>query len=75
MAILDIFEAIKPEIRTVAFGQVSTTAALLLAAGTKGKRFSMPSTRIMLHQPFGGAQGSADEVNITTEELNRTMQA
>lgn len=43
------------------------------AAGTKGKRFAMPSTRIMMHQPAGGAMGSADEVNIQASELNRTM--
>ena len=45
----------------------------LQAAGAKGKRFAMPSTRIMMHQPAGGAMGSADEVNIQASELNRTM--
>jgi ATP-dependent Clp protease, protease subunit len=73
VAILDMMAAIAPPIRTVAFGQVATAPTLLLAAGTKGRRFAMPSTRIMLYQPIGGAEGSADEVNITTTELHRTM--
>ena len=73
VAILDVMAAIGPPIRTVAFGQVATAPALLLAAGTKGRRYAMPSTRIMLYQPIGGAEGSADEVNITTTELHRTM--
>ena len=73
VAILDVMAAIAPPIRTVAFGQVATAPAALLAAGTKGRRYAMPSTRIMLYQPIGGAEGSADEVNITTAELHRTM--
>ncbi|KAK9803188.1 hypothetical protein WJX72_011868 [[Myrmecia] bisecta] len=73
ISILDTIEAIKPDVSTIAFGQAASTATLLLAAGAKGKRFAMPNTRIMMHQPVGGAMGSADEVNITTSELNRTM--
>jgi ATP-dependent Clp protease, protease subunit len=73
VAILDVMAAVSPNIRTVAFGQVATAPAVLLAAGTKGKRFAMPSTRLMLYQPIGGAEGSADEVNITTTELHRIM--
>ncbi|KAK9845878.1 hypothetical protein WJX81_004977 [Elliptochloris bilobata] len=73
MAILDAIDAVKPDICTIAFGLCASTATLLLAAGTKGKRFAMPSTRIMMHQPAGGAMGSADEVNIQASELNRTM--
>lgn len=109
IAILDTIKAIKPEISTIAFGLVGSTATLLLvryhpsyvppfrrlfnqappgrdclgahcdvlhvaqAAGAKGKRFAMPNTRIMMHQPAGGAMGSADEVNITATELNRTL--
>jgi len=73
VAILDIMAAIKCDVSTVAFGMCASTATLLLAAGTKGKRYAMPSTRIMMHQPAGGAMGSADEVNIQASELNRTM--
>lgn len=71
VSILDTLRAIKAPVSTVAFGFVAGNCVQLLAAGTKGRRFSMPSTRIMLQQPNGGAQGSADEVNIQTEELNR----
>jgi ATP-dependent Clp protease protease subunit len=73
VSILDTLRAIKAPVSTVAFGMVGGNVVQILAAGTKGKRFSMPSTRIMLQQPNGGAQGSADEVNIQTTELNRTM--
>ena len=73
VGVVDCMRAVANPIRTVAMGFVGTTATLLLAAGTKGERYAMPSSRIMLHQPVGGAAGSADEVNITTTELNRTM--
>lgn len=73
VSILDTMEAVKAPISTVAFGMVGGNAVQILAAGTKGRRFSMPNARIMLQQPNGGAQGSADEVNIQTTELNRTM--
>lgn len=73
VGVVDTMLAISPPIRTVAMGMVGTTAALLLAAGTKGERYAMPSARVMLHQPIGGAAGSADEVNITAAELHRTM--
>lgn len=73
ISILDTLGAIKPDVVTIALGQCASTATLLLAAGTKGKRFSMPNARIMMHQPSGGAMGSADEVNIQASELNRTM--
>ena len=72
VGIVDTMRTLRPKIRTVAFGQAATTASLLLAAGAKGKRYAMPSARIMLHQPIGGAAGSADEVNITATELHRT---
>lgn len=72
VGIVDTMRTLRPRIRTVAFGQAATTASLLLAAGAKGERYAMPSARIMLHQPIGGAAGSADEVNITTTELHRT---
>jgi ATP-dependent Clp protease protease subunit len=73
VSILDTMKAINAPISTVAFGMVGGTAVHILAAGDKGKRFSMPNTRIMLQQPNGGAMGSADEVNIQATELNRTM--
>jgi ATP-dependent Clp protease protease subunit len=73
VGILDTMRAIQPEISTIAMGTVMSTATVLLAAGKKGKRFAMPSTRVMMHQPAGGAMGSADEVNIQASELNRTM--
>lgn len=73
VSILDTMKAINAPISTVAFGMVGGSAVHILAAGDKGKRFSMPNTRIMLQQPNGGAMGSADEVNIQATELNRTM--
>eukprot|EP00891_Asterochloris_glomerata_P003351 jgi/Astpho2/3351/gw1.00054.88.1_t len=73
IAILDTIAAIKPNVATVAFGLVASTATVLLASGKKGKRTAMPNTRIMMHQPLGGAMGSADEVNIQASELNRTL--
>jgi ATP-dependent Clp protease protease subunit len=73
VGMLDTIRAIQPQVSTVAMGNCSSTATVLLAAGAKGKRFAMPSTRIMMHQPAGGAMGSADEVNIQASELNRTM--
>jgi len=73
IAILDTLQTLKPDVCTIAFGQCASTATLLLASGTKGKRCAMPNTRIMMHQPAGGAMGSADEVNIQAAELNRTM--
>jgi ATP-dependent Clp protease, protease subunit len=73
-AILDTIKAINAPVSTVAFGIVGGAAVHVLAAGAKGRRFSMPNTRIMLQQPNGGAMGSADEVNIQATELNRTMQ-
>ena len=73
VSILDTMKAIAAPISTVAFGMVGGSAVQVLAAGDKGKRFSMSNTRIMLQQPNGGAMGSADEVNIQATELNRTM--
>lgn len=72
-SILDTIRAIKAPVSTVGFGMVGGTAAAVLAGGTKGRRFSMENTRIMLQQPVGGLQGSADECNITASELNRNM--
>jgi len=73
VGILDAMRNCKCDISTVGFGMVASNASVLLAAGTKGKRFSMPHTRILVCQPYGGAGGSAEEVNIQAAELNRTM--
>mmetsp|Transcript_21267 Transcript_21267/g.59128 ORF Transcript_21267/g.59128 Transcript_21267/m.59128 type:complete len:249 (+) Transcript_21267:71-817(+) len=73
VGILDAMRNCKCPISTVAFGLVASNATILLASGTKGRRFSMPNTRILLCQPYGGAMGSAEEVNIQASELNRTM--
>jgi ATP-dependent Clp protease protease subunit len=73
VAILDTIAAISAPVSTVGFGMVGGTAVHILAAGARGRRFSMPSTRIVLQQANGGTAGSADEVNIQATELNRTM--
>ena len=72
-AILDVMAIVKCPITTVAMGACMSQSTLILAAGTPGRRYAMPSTRIMMHQPQGGAQGSTHEVSIQTAELNRTM--
>ncbi|MFO8055643.1 MAG: ATP-dependent Clp protease proteolytic subunit, partial [Bacteroidales bacterium] len=59
----------KPEVATICMGQTSSMAALLLAAGAKGKRFSLPNARILIHQPMGGAQGQASDIEITAREI------
>lgn len=73
LGILDVMEHIKPDIQTVAFGTSRSSATLLLAGGTKGKRFSMPNTRIGLQQPAGFAMGSSEDTNVTAMELNRSL--
>lgn len=72
-AILDVLRSLRAPVSTLALGYCGGAASVLLAGGTKGRRCAMPNARIMLVQPSGGAAGSADEVNITTRELNRTM--
>ncbi len=71
MAIYDTMQFVKPDIRTVCLGQASNIAALLLAAGTPGKRSALPNTRIMMHQPMGGASGQAMDVEIQANEIIR----
>ncbi|MEW6326691.1 MAG: ATP-dependent Clp endopeptidase proteolytic subunit ClpP [Thermodesulfobacteriota bacterium] len=80
LAIYDTMQYIKPNIVTLCMGQASSMAALLLAAGTKGKRYALPHSRILIHQPLGGAQGQATDVDIQAreilrlrEELNRVL--
>mmetsp|Transcript_1680 Transcript_1680/g.2796 ORF Transcript_1680/g.2796 Transcript_1680/m.2796 type:complete len:281 (+) Transcript_1680:87-929(+) len=71
--IIDVMDTMKSPISTIAFGSVAHNSTLLLAAGDKGKRYSMPNARIMMVQPMGGAMGSFVEVNITAQELNRQL--
>lgn len=72
-AIVDTLAIIKNPVSTVALGACMSQSTLLLAAGTKGRRFAMPNARIMMHQPQGGAQGTIHDVKIQAKELNRTM--
>lgn len=69
LAIYDTMQYIKPEVATICMGQTSSMAALLLAAGTEGKRFSLPNARILIHQPMGGAQGQATDIDIHAREI------
>jgi ATP-dependent Clp protease protease subunit len=71
MAIYDTMQYIKPDITTVCIGQAASMGALLLAAGAAGKRYSLPNSRIMIHQPMGGAQGQASDIKIQAEEIIR----
>lgn len=69
MAIYDAMQVIRPQIRTYCIGQCASAAALLLAAGSKGKRFALPNSRIMIHQPSGGAGGQATDIAIQAREI------
>jgi ATP-dependent Clp protease, protease subunit len=69
LAILDTMAFVRPNIVTICVGQAASMAAVLLAAGTKGKRFSLPNSRIMIHQPLGGAQGQAADIEIQAREI------
>jgi len=71
LAIYDTMQFIKPDVNTYCVGQAASMGALLLAAGTKGKRYALPHARIMIHQPWGGAQGAAVDINIQAKEINR----
>lgn len=69
MAIYDTMQFIKPEISTLCIGQAASMGAVLLAAGTKGKRYSLPHSRVMIHQPLGGFQGQASDIDIHAKEI------
>jgi ATP-dependent Clp protease, protease subunit len=71
MAVYDTMQYIKPDIATVCIGQAASMGAVLLAAGTKGKRYSLPNARIMIHQPLGGSQGQATDIAIQAKEILR----
>ncbi len=74
LAIYDTMQFVKPDINTVCIGQASSMGALLLAAGTKGKRFALPNATVMIHQPLGGAEGQATDVEIRTRHLLATRE-
>ena len=69
LAIYDTMQYIKPDIATVCMGQAASMGAVLMAAGTKGKRFVLPNSRIMLHQPSGGSYGQASDIDIQAREI------
>jgi len=71
MAIYDTMQYIRPKVSTLCMGQAASIAALLLAAGEKGKRFALPHSRILIHQPMGGFQGQATDVDIQAKEILR----
>ncbi|MFP4416190.1 MAG: ATP-dependent Clp endopeptidase proteolytic subunit ClpP [Chitinivibrionales bacterium] len=71
LAIYDTIQFIKPDVSTICIGQASSMGAVLLAAGTKGKRYALPNSRVMLHQPIGGATGQAADIAIHAKEIVR----
>jgi ATP-dependent Clp protease protease subunit len=71
MAIYDTMQFIRPAVATICVGQCASMAALLLTAGAKGKRFALPNSRILIHQPSGGSQGQATDIRIQAEEIIR----
>jgi len=71
LAIYDTMQYIKPDITTICVGQAASMGAILLTAGTKGKRFALPYSRILLHQPIGGFQGQATDIDIHAKEILR----
>ena len=70
-AIYDTMQYIKPDITTICFGQAASAAAVLLAAGQKGKRLALPHARILIHQPYAGAQGQASDIELIAAEIQR----
>jgi len=72
LAVYDTMQYIKPDIATVCIGQAASMGALLLAAGAKKKRYSLPNSRILIHQPMGGSQGQASDIAIQAKEILRT---
>jgi ATP-dependent Clp protease protease subunit len=69
MAIYDTMQFIKPDVSTLCIGQAASMGAFLLAAGQKGKRFVLPNSRVMIHQPLGGFQGQASDIEIHAKEI------
>ena len=75
LAMLDTMRFVKPDISTFCVGQAASMAAVLLSAGTKGKRFALPNSRIVIHQPLGGVQGQASDIDIQAREILRMREA
>ena len=71
MAIYDTMQYIKPDITTICFGQAASAAAVLLAAGTPGKRLALPHSRVLIHQPYAGAQGQVSDIELASREIQR----
>jgi ATP-dependent Clp protease protease subunit len=71
LAIYDTMQYVRSDVSTICIGQAASMAAVLLAAGTKGKRYALPNARLMIHQPLGGAQGQATDIEIAAKEINR----
>ncbi|KQY88704.1 MULTISPECIES: ATP-dependent Clp endopeptidase proteolytic subunit ClpP [Roseateles] len=74
MSIFDTMQFIKPEVSTLCMGMAASMGAFLLAAGAKGKRFSLPNAKVMIHQPLGGAQGQATDIEIHAREILKTRE-
>jgi len=70
-AIYDTMQYIKPDITTICFGQAASAAAVLLAAGTPGKRLALPHSRVLIHQPYAGAQGQVSDIELASREIQR----
>jgi ATP-dependent Clp protease protease subunit len=71
LAIYDTMQLVRPDVQTICVGQAASMGAVLLAAGTAGKRFALPNSRIMIHQPWGGTQGQASDIAIQAKEILR----
>lgn len=74
LAILDTMNHVKPSVATVCVGMAASAAAVILAAGEKGKRFALPNAEVMIHQPWGGAQGQATDIEITAKHIIATRE-
>ena len=74
LAVYDAIQHIRPDVRTYCIGQCSSIGAWLLAAGARGKRYALPNSRIMIHQPLGGARGQATDINIQAAEIIATKE-
>ena len=75
LAIYDTMQFVRPDISTICLGQAASMAAVLLAAGAKGKRYALPNSRVVIHQPLGGAQGQATDIDIQAREILRMREA
>lgn len=74
LAILDTMNLVRPDVTTVCVGIAASAAAVILAAGAKGKRFALPNSEVMIHQPWGGAQGQATDIEITAKHIIATRE-